>query len=270
MRRQTASSFLMICGILALVVGFAAFPAPGSVAAMPLLQPSPRPPLQPTPDFNGDEPYATAVPTGRITGTIIDLRTGSPRAGIMVAIGDDVVASDAQGNYDHWLSSGLYDLSLQLREGEGTPGQGSQQIAIGPNDTVVVHLFFTSPAPIAPTVAATSVPTATVVPAAGLPLAMPDTSIKQPAAETLGAPTSLPHTAVPVLGVEPGPWLLAGLLLFVVGLLLQFGPRRRRLTRHQAAMPAETLLTNLLANDLRSGAPANDEVVLRDLLSRDL
>ena len=41
---------------------------------------------------------ATPIPTGRITGTVIDLTTGAPAPGIKVTVGEVIVISDANGN----------------------------------------------------------------------------------------------------------------------------------------------------------------------------
>jgi len=171
MRKQLSSFILMVCGIIALVVGFTTLPSPAIVSAQPP-QPSPRPPILPTADLNQDEPGPTAVVPGRLTGTVIDLRTGAPMPGIAVIVGRQTLYTDANGNYDVWLESGYYRLDLGLTSNQGTPIQPAQAIAVGPGDTVVVHLFLTSPAP---TVLPTLTPAAATIVA---PLKhLPDTSV---------------------------------------------------------------------------------------------
>ncbi len=230
MRRQITSFALMVCGALALALGLTVAPAPASVAAMPALQPSPRPTLQPTPDFiphNDDKP--TPVRYGRITGTVIDTRTGAPAANMLVMVGDSVVLTDANGNYDSWVPVGSYRVALQLREGEGFPVQEAQEVGVTADGTTVMHLFFTSPAPVVEMPTAVPTPTAAPTP----PLALePEPPASLPAAPVAAAPTSLPDTAA---GISvPGPLMLVGALLFGLGALLQLRPRRRAQARAEA------------------------------------
>lgn len=237
MRRQMASFALMVCGALALALGLTVAPAPTTVSAMPALQPSPRPTLQPTPDFipdNDDDPEPTAIPYGRVTGTVIDTRTGAPAANVLVVVGDSIVLTDASGNYDRWVPVGSYRVALQLRDGEGVAAQAGQEIGVTPGGAAVMHLFFTSAAPVAPEAPA-AVPMATAAPTP--PLAMePEQPASQPvamgAAPELAAPAGLPDTAA---GMSvPGPLVLVGALLFGVGALLQLRPRRRPAARAEA------------------------------------
>jgi hypothetical protein len=285
MRRQMTSFALMICGTLALVLSFTMVPTPTPAAAMPALQPSPRPTLQPTPDFQplptatplpaetptpvvpdnaGDDRPAepTPVPMGRITGTIIDLRTGAPAANILVVVGDSLVISDSYGNYDRRVPSGYHTVALQLRQGEGEPTQGAQEIAVGPGDSVTVHLFFTSPEPLSAAPEAPAASEQPVAPTAALPIAVPlpalpatglaETSAERPA---VPAPARLPVTAAP-LYANPGIWFVGGVLALGFGLMLQIVPRRRRARAERA------LLDDLLTRP----TPPSDDDVLRRLL----
>ncbi|NNJ10269.1 hypothetical protein EKD04_008010 [Chloroflexales bacterium ZM16-3] len=274
MRRQMSSFALMVCGIIAMVGGFTMLPSPAAVSAQPQ-QPSPRPTLQPTPDLRHRDNKPTAVIPGRLTGTIIDLRTGSPASGVAVVVDGQTVYSDANGNYDIWLSSGYYQLELQPTSSQGTAIQPAQEVAIGSGDTVVIHLFFTSPAPteeaqlIVPPVAE---PTPTVAPlVVDLPI-LPDTSVAhtsaaQPLADSPSAPANLPNTAATLGMGSPGTWILFGALLLGLGLVIQLAPRprRRRIgVRHTKPTPSrrEAPLTTHRAD--------SDESVLSDLLNRDL
>ena len=234
MRRQIASVTLMLCGAILLMLGMVVVPAPVPVAAGPALQPSPRPPLDPTAPPEGGLPAPTPIPYGRVTGTIIDLRTGAPAPGKLVVIGDSTVISDENGNYDRWVVSGFYNLSLRLRDGEGRSAQPAQQIAVGNGDTVVVHLFFTSEAP---------APTATPAPTAAPPVATPVPEPTAPADVVAVAPVTLPVTAATGASV-PGPLLLAGAALLGLGALLQVRPRRRAARRREAD---QRLLRRMLA-----------------------
>jgi hypothetical protein len=245
MRRQMASFALMVCGALALALGLTVAPAPTAVSAMPALQPSPRPTLQPTPDFipdDDDDDEPTPVPYGRVTGTVIDTRTGAPAANMLVVVGDSLVLTDGSGNYDRWVPAGSYRVALQLRDGEGVVAQSAQEVGVTPSGTAVMHLFFTSPAPVVPQ-APTTEPTPTAVPTP--PLAMePEQPVSQPAATAPMAPAGLPDTAV---GISvPGPLVLVGALLFGLGALLQLRPRRRSAARAQADA---RMLRRMLAED---------------------
>ena len=265
MRRRMFSIMLMALGLAALVLGFSAAPLASPATAAPLLQPSPRPPLPPptepppptTEPTVGPAPTNSPVPTngpaptddpaeggggdsddaaplpGRITGTVIDRRTGAPASGIRVAIGEQVLATNSSGNYDIYLSPGGYVVSLVLSAGQGTPAQGPQEVSLDASAVVVVHLFFNSPLPLVPTVPPTAVPPSTATPVttvappvAVLPdLPLPDTSVD-------ALPTSLPVTAVSFNLGQAWIWMLMGSCLLGLGALVQLGglkrkPRRR-------------------------------------------
>jgi Carboxypeptidase regulatory-like domain len=115
-----------------------------------------RPTLTPRSEDRSTRP--TTVPSGRITGTVIDATTGAPASNIAVMVGDVTVTSDANGNYDRSsLPAGSYPVALVLAEGQGTPDQGTLTISLESGATVVQHLRFHSPAAPAPTAAPTPV-----------------------------------------------------------------------------------------------------------------
>jgi hypothetical protein len=257
MRRQIASFALMVCGIIALVGGFTMLPSPTAASAQ-VPEPSPRPTLAPTAGAdNGHKP--TPVIPGRLTGTVIDLRTSAPASGIAVAVDDQIIYSDSNGNYDIWLTSGYYQLELKPTSSQGTAAQPAQQVAVGPGDTVVVHLFFTSLAPtvIVQTVVPQAIaPTPTVAPPVALPPSLPDTSVAHhtsaahPPAESASAPQSLPNTAAPTGISSPGTWLIFGALMLGLGALIQLAPSRRRQRRARRTSSDEEILSDLLNRDL--------------------
>ncbi|MEI7644623.1 MAG: hypothetical protein WCJ55_10125 [Chloroflexales bacterium] len=265
MRRQIASFVLIVCGIIALVGGLTMIPAPITASAQ-ATEPSPRPTLRPTfePD-TGRKP--TAVIPGRLTGTVIDLRTGAPAPGIAVAVGDQIVYSDSNGNYDVRLTSGYYQLELKPTSLQGKASQPAQRVAVGPGDTVVVHLFFTSPAPTMIAVTATSqvvMPTSTMLPVV-FPSSLPNTSVIHPSvvhrpAEVASAPQSLPNTAAPTGIGSPGTWLIFGALMLGLGALIQLTPHNRR----------RALSSSRRRVARRAQRAISDEEVLSDLLNRDL
>jgi hypothetical protein len=259
MRRQMFSMMLMALGVAALALGFSATPLASPAAAAPLLQPSPRPPLPPPTDVPPPtEPTAGPVPTdspddgggdddggsdddgddaaplpGRITGTVIDRRTGAPAGNIRVAVGDQVLFTDSSGNYDTYLPPGGYVVSLMLSAGQGTPAQGPQEVILASSEVLVVHLFFTSPLPLEPTAQPTAVPSATPAPTVAPPVAvLPDLPLPNTSVDAL--PTSLPVTAVSFSLGEPWAWMLMGSCLLGLGALVQMGafkPKSRRRAR---------------------------------------
>ena len=103
MIRRKIGSTLAACGIVMLLFGMSALPALGAAPSSVRMAPSPRPALAPV---NGS---SDTVLMGHITGTIIDLSSGAPSAGVAVSVGGALVWSDANGNYDHWLPIGTYD-----------------------------------------------------------------------------------------------------------------------------------------------------------------
>ncbi len=264
MRRQLLGFVLMLFGLATLSIGMAVGPAPTPAAAMPALQPSPRPTLIPTPDLRGDDyDYADPGPMGRITGTVIDLRTGAPIAGRVVRVGEAELTTDANGNYDTWVQAGQYPVALSIAAADGTVAQDVTTATVWGNDTVVVHLFYTSLVPVqAPTATVapppTPLPTAPIVaaPPARLPGDLPDTSVEaaRPATTVGEKPASLPVTGDELL--DPQSVALGGLALLALGATLMLLPRRaparvgagasRVLRRRQSA---EELLRELLRRD---------------------
>lgn len=210
-------------------------PAPTPAAAMPALQPSPRPTIVPTPGRD-DYDYADPPPQGRITGTVIDLRTGAPSSGKKVRVGESEVISDGNGNYDIWVEKGEYPVSLSLAEVEGVAAQNVTLATVWGNDVVVVHLYYISPLPVV-------TPVATPVPA---PTAAPVAQAEPPA--------SLPVTGNELL--DPQSVALGGLALLALGGVLMLMPRRS--PARVGAGAARVLRRRKSAEDL-----------LRELLRRD-
>jgi hypothetical protein len=142
-----AGSLCLAIGGLSLWLGVAPAHAQG--------QPPPRPtltPVPPTPARSSDHSSPTAVPAGRITGTVIDQTTGAPVPNIAVTVGDQTVLTDANGNYDRsGLPAGDYIVALALTAAQGQPGQAAIVVKLAAGATVVQHLVFRSPAPLAPT-----------------------------------------------------------------------------------------------------------------------
>lgn len=249
MRHNMISFALMVCGVLALALGMVVAPSPTPAAAMGAAQapqPSPRPTLEPTPDVipNDDDDGPAPVLFGRITGTVIDTRTGAPAPNKLVLIGETPVVTDGSGNYDHWARPGAYTVGLRLSSGEGVASKGMQAVNVSPDSTTVLHLFFASHAPLVVDVAPkTDAPTAT-------PVAVEPTA--GPVGLVVAAPASLPDTAMTGMRI-PGPLMLFGAILLSLGALLQVRPRRGSKVRrgnNRAQKSAEETLAELLRRDV--------------------
>jgi LPXTG-motif cell wall-anchored protein len=87
---------------------------------------------------------------GRIVGTVIDLTTGAPTAGMTVRINDQALISDANGNFGREnLTPGTYVVELIVPPERGTPAQGAITITLPEGETARQDLAFRSP-PTAP------------------------------------------------------------------------------------------------------------------------
>jgi hypothetical protein len=168
MRRSPISAALL-CVLVYLLFGLLFWvhmhTGPSIALAQPLPpRPTPRPTAVPTAQPKGGNDSPTPQPSGRITGTVIDLTTGAPAPGITVVVGDVTVSTDANGNYDRTgLPAGSYSVALMLAEGQGAPAQGPITVVLAADATVVQHLFFRS------LLAATATPAAALIPPANLP-----------------------------------------------------------------------------------------------------
>src|SRR5436853_353681 len=111
MVRRKIGSTLAACGIVMLLFGMSALPALGAAPASVHMAPSPRPALA------SAKGSSDTVLMGHITGTVIDLTSGAPSAGVAVRVGGALVWSDANGNYDHWLPVGTYTVTVVLLAG---------------------------------------------------------------------------------------------------------------------------------------------------------
>lgn len=140
--RPAAWWAILITGLVLL----AALSHTGAVRAQDL---PPRPTVIPTAE---PQQRVTPVPDGRITGTVIDQTSGAPVPGVVVRVGDTLVASDANGNYDRSnLAAGTYRVMLELASGQGEAAQGPLEVQLAAHATVVQHLAFRSPVAAAPT-----------------------------------------------------------------------------------------------------------------------
>jgi hypothetical protein len=162
---------LIVLILLPLFVLPMAGAAPGN---LPSLAPSPRPPLS---DGGKDGGGGGGV-TAPNYGTITDLRTNLPGAGVEVSINGRIVRTDTVGRYSiTGLQAGNYTVNPELR-GQGTCAQTPVSVYVDGINSITVDLgFYSGPPPTAtpqpsPTVTLTPRPTATISPQAS-PTAMP-------------------------------------------------------------------------------------------------
>jgi LPXTG-motif cell wall-anchored protein len=215
MIQRKIGSMIASCGIVMLLFGVSALPAQGAEPSRAALQPSPRPAIDPLRHHSG-----SSVEMGHITGTVIDQRTGAPAAGVIVRVGLELVVTDVNGNYDHWLPVGEYPVALQLDTNQGAADQGEIIVAVQPAVPTVQHLSFRSSAPAdAPAAAPTTAPTPTMAPMVTIQANKP---APKPAAQPSGAPKRLPRTGAQ--DNTPWMWLGFGMLLLLMGGLVGFGP----------------------------------------------
>ena len=150
-----AAGMCFLLGGLSLRLGAAPAQAQGQPPPRPTLTPAP-----PTPIRHSDDSSPTTASAGRITGTVIDQTTGAPAPNIAVAVGDKTVVTDANGNYDRsGLPAGDYIVALVLAPEQGVAGQQPIVVTLASGATIVQHLVFRSPLPVAPTAVAVVVPT---------------------------------------------------------------------------------------------------------------
>lgn len=199
---------LIAIGMLSMLLGASSIPASAATPTLMQPMPSPRPTLMPTPGaaprtkpVHHDQ-HEAAVEPGHITGTVIDLRTGAPAAGVVVNVGGELVTTDANGNYDRWLPPGAHTVALALTAAQGTPAQGALLLQVAPAARVVQHLSFTSVQDDAPVAVQSD---------AAIPSRLPVTGALDTASEWL--------------------WLPFGAALLLFGTLLLSRPYRGRIGR---------------------------------------
>jgi hypothetical protein len=159
-------------------------PRPTDAGAPPV-----RPTLEPTPQPT-DAPgkHRGAELPGRITGTVIELGSGAPAAGVAVQVGDLTLATDQNGNYDaEGLAAGAYTVALRLAAGQGEAAQGPLTLRLAAGAVLVQHLAFRAPAAAAASPAPTAAPAPT-------PAALPDTG-------AAGGGAGVPALALGLLGL---------------------------------------------------------------------
>lgn len=99
-------------------------------------------------DAPGSAPTAappSPTPAGSVEGTVMNLCTGEPAPNIEVRVGDRIIRTDRNGNYERvGLEPGNYIVALLLEASQGQPDH-KPEVAWINNDRVVVHRSFRSP-----------------------------------------------------------------------------------------------------------------------------
>lgn len=221
MQRMTWRTMVLMVLISSLLVSLLSFAAPVVQAqdppVRPTLAPAPTDVVATPSRDNDDDDDDEIQRTGRITGTVIDTTTGAPTAGVVVQVGDQLVTTDSNGNYDLVdVTPETYAVMLQMEAEQGTPAQDVIMVEVVADETVVQHLAFRSQ--VAPTATPTAlVPTATTVVAE-----LPNTSGPQVQVPSASVVAALPRTG--------GTDTLLVVVMLMGGLLLTVGGwlRRRR------------------------------------------
>ena len=148
---------MFVAAALVLLVALIGLSAGGSGANAQTLPPRPTdvpvtPTLTATPKPKR-KTHPTAVPTGRIAGTVIDQSTGAPVPGVNVSLNDTLLTTDSNGNYDlSALPADSYVVTLLPAAGFGAPALPPIVLELADGGTVIQHLFFLPRAAAHPTV----------------------------------------------------------------------------------------------------------------------
>lgn len=273
---------MIALGLLMMLTGAGGWGSPSVAMAQAVPQPSPRPALPG--DDEGSSSKSSLGEMGHITGTVIDQTTGAPAPGVTVAVGDTLLTTDANGNYDAWLPTGSYTVVVVVDPARGTAAP-PVAVELPPGVVTLQHLNYSSPQ-----VAATPVPTAAAV---AEPTAVPTAGTKArpiPTAEPAGsAPETTGPARLPRTGDDPmaaWAWLSLGMMLLMGGVLigirtdsmrapaLALATYARRSSTPAPAADAAALLAALLTTEMRAtprsaSYAASGDNLLNALLDRD-
>jgi hypothetical protein len=209
-------SLLAAGAIFVVVLAVLALPAGGAPPASgPAAQPSPRPPIGGASTggsggHGGDKGDKSDAGQGAIVGTVTDLSSGGPAAGVLVSVsGYPPVSTDKDGRYSvSDLPAGQYTVALAL-SGQGQASQGPVFVSLDGQNRVTVDLTYSS--------RPQQLPTDT--PQAAAMAAPPPATVAAP-------PHEMPGSGAPV-GLEPLIIAGLGLVLVLVGGVLRLGSRGR-------------------------------------------
>ena len=207
---------LLAAGVIfMLILAVVALPAGGAPPASdPAAQPSPRPPISGASEGGGgrgggDGDKSDAA-QGAIVGSVTDLSSGGPAAGVLVSVsGYPPVSTDRDGRYSvSNLPAGQYTVALALAGGEQA-SQGPVFVSLDGQNRVTVDMTYSS----RPQQLPTDTPQAVAMAA-------------PPPATVAAPPREMPGSGAPA---GPEPLIIAGLglVLALLGGLLRLGGRLR-------------------------------------------
>lgn len=182
-RRPVVLASAILVAALALVLWpLLVMPVSGAPPTGPLPAPSPRPPLDEGGGSGGSGGGGGSAggggggggaPQSAIFGTVTDLSSGLPAAGVEVSVSGAVVRTDSDGSYAiTGLPAGSYTVAPQL-QGQGLPAQGPVYVYLDGHDRATVDLgYYSRPQPTDTPQAVAAIPAGTAP--ARSPAALPD------------------------------------------------------------------------------------------------
>jgi hypothetical protein len=217
-----AKSLLAAGVIFMLILAVLALPAIGAPPdSGPAAQPSPRPPLGGASTdeggHGGSSGDKSGAGQGAIVGTVTDLSSGGPAAGVLVSVsGYPPISADKDGRFSiSNLPAGQYTVALVL-SGQGQASQGPVFVSLDGQNRVTIDLTYSSRPQLLPT----------DTPQAVAAAAPPPASAQPPPGTGAASPREMPSSGAPA---GPGPLIIAGLglVLVLVGGALRLGSRGR-------------------------------------------
>lgn len=207
-RAVVLASAVLVAALALLLWPLLVLPVSGAPPTGPLPAPSPRPMLDEGGGggssgggSGGGGGGGGGAPQSAIFGTVTDLSSGLPAAGVEVSVSGAVVRTDTDGSYTiTGLAAGSYTVAPQL-QGQGLPAQGPVYVYLDGRDRATVDLgYYSRPQPTDTPQAVAAIP-AGAVPARS-PAALPDA----------GGP--LPGRPLLLMGLGLGLVLLGGALRY--------------------------------------------------------
>lgn len=244
MRLRIVTTSLVAVGALLVMLGFGALMPDAAHAQQPLPQPSPRPAVQ-LADQEDNKTASRTAPLGHITGTVIDSVSGAPVAGMSVKVGDLLLVTDENGNYDTWLDQGIYLVNVAPAAGQGSVVDESMTVTILPDAVTIQHLRVSLVAPAAAEAVVVEEPAVEAAPVKNVQAPM--------------APARLPRTNDAANSAWL--WVVLGVILMALGFGLGAWPAGRRMLVAGTRLNDYALLAALLHERPASRKLCDDELL---------